>query len=245
MRPRRPLHVLVAAALATALLVPAASPAAAATGREFRVDLLGPGDFATQRTDAWCVGASVQTMLNILRPGADTSRATQRAAQRTAQRMSNPVFVRRSGGASALGWAYALERMGGGPYRVRAFASRDEALHAVAAAIRSTGRPAGLLVWAGLHAWVASGFRATGDPATEAGYRVTGLVVSDPWWPRPVGSRGRTLPPGTELAPAALARHFVLFQRGPRRGGSRLNGSYVVVLPVDPAAVAARAAGMR
>ena len=51
--------------------------------------------------------------------------------------------------------------------------------------------------------------------------------------------------PGTELTSAAPARHFVLFQRGPRRGGSTLNGSYVVVLPVDPLVVAERAAGMR
>ena len=53
------------------------------------------------------------------------------------------------------------------------------------------------------------------------------------------------MPPGTELTPAALSRHFVLFQRGPRRGGSALNGSFVVVLPVDPAAIAERAALLR
>ena len=53
------------------------------------------------------------------------------------------------------------------------------------------------------------------------------------------------MPPGTELAPAALSRHFVRFQRGPRRGGSILNGSFVVVLPVDPVAVAERATLLR
>jgi hypothetical protein len=68
--------------------------------------------------------------------------------------------------------------------------------------------------------------------------------VNDPWWPRPTGSHGRTLRPGTVLSPAELDRHFVRFQRGPRRGGSILNGDYVVVLPVDPAAVAARAERM-
>lgn len=39
--------------------------------------------------------------------------------------------------------------------------------------------------------------------------------------------------------------HFVRFQRGPRsRTGSVLNGGFVVVLPIDPAVVEARAAGM-
>lgn len=245
MRPRAHLRVLAAAAIAAGLLLPSAPPTTNASAREYRVDLLRPGDFVTQHTDVACVGASVQMMLNILRPGADRSTSGQQAALRTAQLRSNPVFVRRSGGASALGWAYALERLGGGPYRVRAFSSRTEALREVAEAVRTTGRPAGLLIWAGVHAWVVSGFRSTGDPATDPGFGVSGVIISDPWWPRPTNSHGRTLPPGTELTPEALARHFVLFQRGPRRGGSALNGSYVVVLPVDPLVVAERAAGMR
>ena len=257
MRPRRAPRLLVAAGLAAALLAPAAPPAAAvpaarlapasptvaAAPGEFRMDLLEPDDFVTQYTDVTCVGASVQTMLNIIRDGADTSRATQRLAQRTAQQRSNPVYVRRSGGgASAMGWAYALGRLGGGAYRVRTFPSRTAALLAVATAIRTTGRPAGLLVWAGAHAWVVSGFRASADPAARSRFRLAGFVVSDPWWPRPTGSRGRTLPPGTELTRKELARHFVLFQRGPRRTGSILNGSFVVVLPVEPAPVAVTAA---
>ena len=109
----------------------------------------------------------------------------------------------------------------------------------------SAYRPAGLLVWAGAHAWVVSGFRATGDPATDPGFDMSGVIVSDPWWPRPTNSHARTMRPATELTSAALARHFVLYQRGPRRGGSTLNGSYDVVLPVDPLVVAERAAGMR
>lgn len=248
-RPRHPLALVpVVVALVGALVAtvapPAAGPAAAAE-RGYRIDLLERGDFVTQYTEVACVGASVQVMLNIVRDGADRSRSTQAKALKTAQRRSNPVFVRRSGGASAIGWAYALERLGAGPYRVRSYPTRAAALRAVAAAIRATGRPVGLLVWQGAHAWVASGFRATADPAKTGRFRVETLVVSDPWWPRPTGSRGRTLPPGSELTPAALARHFVPFQRGPRRGGSVMNGGFVVVLPIDPAAVEAHAAAMR
>ncbi len=245
-RARAPLSGAVAAVLALgAILAPPAAGPAAAANREYRMDLLGRGDFVTQYTDVACVGASVQTMLNIVRPGADRSAATQARLLRTAQKVSNPIFVRRYGGASALGWAYALERLGAGPYRVRSFPSRAAALRAVATAIRSTGRPAGLLVWQGAHAWVVSGFRSSVDPAAPGGFRLRGLVVNDPWWPRPAGNRGRTMAPGTELSPDALARHFVRFQRGPRtRTGSVLNGGYVVVLPIDPAIVEARAAGM-
>jgi hypothetical protein len=248
MRPRSrgpfPVVLAVVLALGALLAPPAARPAGAAT-REFRMDLLGRGDFVTQYTDVACVGASVQMMLNIIDRGADRSPATQARALRTAQQMSNPIFVRRYGGASALGWAYATERLGGGPYRVRSFSTRAAALRAVATAIRTTGRPAGLLVWQGAHAWVVSGFRSSVDPAAPGGFRLRGLVVNDPWWPRSVGGRGRTVAPGTEMSPAALAGHFVRFQRGPRsRTGSILNGGFVVVLPIDPAIVEARAAGM-
>ena len=248
-RSRRPLASLpIVIALVGALIATAAPPAvgpAAAAERGYRLDLLERGDFVTQYTDVACVGASVQVMLNIVRDGADRSRSTQAKALKAAQLRSNPVFVRRSGGASAIGWAYALERLGAGPYRVRSYPTRAAALRATAAAIRTTGRPVGLLVWQGAHAWVASGFRATADPARTGDFRVETLVVSDPWWPRPISSRGRTLPPGSELTPAALARHFVPFQRGPRRGGSVMNGGFVVVLPIDTAAIEAHAAAMR
>ena len=260
-RPRLHVRILAAAAVAVALILPAGTPAIGtsagalahasnwlstpASVRERRVDLLRAGDFVSQRTDVACVGASVQLMLNMIRPVADRSASGQQLAQRTAQAMSDPVFVRRSGGASALGWAYALERLGGGPYRVRAFSSRTEALRAVATAIAATGRPAGLLVWAGVHAWVVSGFRSVGDPASDPAFRLVTLTVEDPWWPRQTNSHGRTLAPGTELTPDALTPHFVLYHRGRRGVGNLLNGSFVVVLPLDPAAVAERAAGLR
>ncbi len=247
MRPRSRAPLAASLAVVVALLAALVAPVApaAAAERDYRLDLLERGDFVSQVTDAACVGASIQIMLNMIRDGADRTAATQARALKIAQRMTNPVFVRRSGGASARGWAYSLERLGGGPYRVRAYATRTAALRAVAAAIRTTGRPAGLLVWQGAHAWVVSGFRADADPAVSSRAAVESVVVSDPWWPRPTNSRGRTVPPGSELSPAALGRHFVPFQRGPRRGGSILNGAFVVVLPVDPAAVMERSARMQ
>ncbi len=111
-------------------------------------------------------------------------------------------------------------------------ASLAEAVRAVAAAIARTGRPAGLLVWQGIHAWVASGYRAIGDPVQDPGARVTGLIVSDPLWPRPTNSRGRTISPDTFLPTSALARHLVRYDR-PWGFSSGLNGLFVVVLPVE------------
>ena len=50
-----------------------------------------------------------------------------------------------------------------------------------ARAMESTGRPVGLLVWRGRHAWVMSGFKATKDPF-KAGARVTELSGLGHWW---------------------------------------------------------------
>jgi hypothetical protein len=221
---------------------PPPAPPVGATADAIAVHSLSlgePGDFVTQYSSVACVGASVQTMFNMMRPGADRTLATQRRLLGLAQQLSDPVFVRRTGGASAMGWAYALEVSGGGPYRVRAFDTRDAALAAVVVAIRTTGRPAGLLVWAGVHAWVVSGFRTIGDPA-RGDARILDLVVSDPWWPRPANVHGRTIAPDSRVTPAAIASDFVVYRRGHPGFGSVMNGSFVVVLPIDPAVVRER-----
>ncbi len=224
---------------------PSAAASAApvvATGQLVTRDVFRAGDFVTQYTDVACVGASIQMMLNMIRggpggidgtpAGPDRSPASQARLLALARTLSPAPVLRRTGGASAFGWAYALSVNGGEPYRVRAYGSLSQAVQAAAAAIARTGRPAGLLVWQGIHAWVASGYRATGNPAQDARAVVTGLIVSDPLWPRPSNSRGRTISPDTFLATSALARHLVRYDR-PWGFTGGLNGSFVVVLPVE------------
>ncbi len=47
--------------------------------------------------------------------------------------------------------------------------------------MRFTGKPVGLLVWRGAHAWVMSGFKATADPAYTDDFEVTAVWIEDPW----------------------------------------------------------------
>jgi hypothetical protein len=108
--------------------------------------------------------------------------------------------------------------------------SIDDALLIAAQAIRRTGRPAGLLMWHGRHAWVMSGFRATRDPLLP-GARVTSVIVEDPLFPLDSATWGPSPGPGSRLTVAQLARQFV-----PRRRSSRspqLRGKYVVVVPAQ------------
>jgi hypothetical protein len=219
------------------LLVASAAPAGAAPKR-FTIDLGARSDFVPQTTFVQCVGASMQMMLNMIRPGADHSAATQRRLQALARAGSPPApdgFERQ--GASVVGWMTGLNRLGVGPYVLVGTDTLDEALLAAARAIRLTGKPVGLLMWHGRHAWVMSGFRATSDPlAPDA--RVTAAIVEDPLYPYGSGTWGPSPSPGSALSPTELGRQFV-----PRRSSGRwlgspwsaeLAGKYVLVVPTRP-----------
>lgn len=110
------------------------------------------------------------------------------------------------------------------------------ALKTAARAIRLTGRPVGLLVWSGRHAWVLSGLEATADPLTSKTFRVTAAIVEDPLYPHGSSVWGPSPSPGASISPSQLGKQFV-----PRRSSSRwasvnpwsraLAGQYVMVLP--------------
>ena len=213
------------------------SPAAAAP-KPYAIDLGARVDFVAQTNFVQCVGASMQMMLNMIEPGADHSAATQRRLQALAREWSGPApdgFERQ--GASVVGWMTGLNRLGAGPYELLGTDTLDQALLAAARAIRLTGKPVGLLMWHGRHAWVMSGFRATTDPlAPDA--RVTSAIVEDPLYPYGSSTWGPSPKPGASLSPAELGRQFV-----PRRSGGRwlatpwtaeLAGQYVLVLPTQP-----------
>ncbi len=219
-------------ALAGLLLLALAPAASAATPKAFRLDLGARSDYVAQTNLVQCVGASMQMMLNMVRPGADRSASTQLKLQQLARSWSGPSRTgRQRQGASVRGWAAGLTMMGGGPYRVVGLKTIGEAMLTAAKAMRTTGRPVGLLVWRGRHAWVMSGFRATRDPLLK-GAKVTSAIVEDPLYPYG-GSTvwGPSPRPGATLSIATLGRQFVPRRRSSRFGS--LAGMYVLVLPFE------------
>ena len=216
--------------------VPAGAAGSVSTG--YTVDLGTRKDFVAQTNFVQCVGASMQMMLNMIQPGADHSAATQRRLQSLAREWSGPApdgFERQ--GASVVGWTAGLNLLGVGPYALVGTDTLEAALLAAARAIRLTGKPVGLLMWHGRHAWVMSGFRATMDPLAP-GAQVTSAIVEDPLYPFGSSTWGPSPSPGATLSPAALGRQFV-----PRRSAGRwlaspwsaeLAGKYVLVVPTQP-----------
>jgi hypothetical protein len=219
------------------------SPIGGTNGRTVRLDLAGTRDYVAQTNLVQCVGASVQMMLNIIKPGANRTAAFQHRLQVQARSLSGPTppgFVR--SGAGVFGWAAALTLRGGGAYRVVGADSLRQAMRMAARAIHDQRRPVGLLVWRGRHAWVMSGYQAVVDRAAPGGFRVTRANILDPLHPYGGSRWGPSPKPGTSISVAAVGRQFV--RRQPRRdsawaafwrsipGNADLEGKYVLVLPV-------------
>ena len=210
-----------------------AAPVAHGAERGFALDVQRRGDFVAQTNLVQCVGASMQMMLNMVRAD-DRSAATQLKLQNLARSLSPPRpdgGIRK--GASVVGWSEGLNQLGAGPYKLVGAATLDEAMGFAARAIRLTGRPVGLLMWQGRHAWVMSGFRASADPLDGSDFAVTAVTVLDPLYPRVSPRWGRGPRPGQVLTVAALGKQFL-----PRRTGSQASvwlagfaGMYVMVVP--------------
>ena len=248
-RPARAHRALASAlfiVLVGALPVSAAGPAMApgpatapvegsvAAPERFILDLYRPGDFVAQTNLVQCVGASMQMMLNIIGPRDDRSAATQRRLFQLARSLRDPTVAgnRTWKGASARGWALGMTTLGAGPYRLDSARTLDEALAVAARAIRLTGRPVGLLVWEGKHAWVMSGFEATADPARDPTAQIVAVRVLDPLYPRSSPRWGASPAPDAHLTVERLARVFVPWR--PHSRNTTLRNRYVLVLPYQP-----------
>ena len=237
---------LATGSLACLLILGALPASATAATKPFTIDLADRNDFVAQTNFVQCVGASMQMMLNIIGPERDRTAATQLELQRLARKWSGrrPDGDERQG-ASVRGWTAGLNLLGAGPYRLAGEATIDEALVLAARAIRLTGKPVGLLMWRGRHAWVMSGFEATGDPL-QADTRVTSVYVEDPLYPHGSSVWGPSPRPGEALTVAELGRQYVprnasnnLVNNGnggnPSGGwGRQFAGKYVLVLPFVP-----------
>jgi hypothetical protein len=238
-------------ALALSLLAPSApvagagSPAQLLAGHdaargEFSINLYRKDDFVPQYTPYWCIGASMQTMLNIIGVTDADGRATQEAYMRLARQMGPSLRVVDHGqtdagglrGAGSAGWASGLSSLGAGIYRQQVLETFQGAVETGAYALRKTNRPVGLIVWRGAHAWVMSGFTASADPLTNPSYRITGVYIQDPWYGRVSSIWGAGRRPNTWLSIDALKTALL-----PRRGGrwhAEQAGKFVLVAPIDP-----------
>lgn len=204
-----------------------ASPGSAAEPEPFSVNLAQVADFVPQYTSNWCVGASLQMARSIITGERIESRRSQRLLWRMARDRSleSPY-----GGANPAGWTAALNDLGLGPYRLVSRPTFQAAVSTAARALATTGRPVGLVMWAGRHAWVMTGFDSMGDPRTYGDATVGGVRVMDPLYPGKT-LWGRSPAPNRLVDLETLARQFVMRDRPDYDFG--VAPGWLLVLPTD------------
>ncbi len=213
---------------------PTPTPTAVA-GEPFTMNLYREGVFVHQYDKEACVPAAALNMLNVIRlledgRAPDVSEETQRALQDRIVALTTPDDSH-NGGTGPGGWA-ALLTEEGYPYELRVYPSRAAAMRAAATAIRATGRPVGILAWAGVHSWVMTGFTATADPAATTRFTVGTAYVLDPWYPWVSTRWPRSEAPNEPRDGKDLMANILPFSlaSGPYAGR---DGKFLLVVPVD------------
>ena len=216
--------------------VVAATPAPTASAAPFSMNLYRKGVFVHQASREWCVAAAAQNMLNVIRLGEegrapDTSGKTQRALYSRIVELTTWEDSH-NGGTGPGGWAAVLTEMGY-PYEVRTYPSRLAAMRAAASALRATGRPVGVLAWAGVHSWVMTGFRASADPAAARMFTVTAASILDPWYPWVSTRWPRSEAPDVPRDRDDLMANVLPWKlaSGPYTGR---DGKFLLVVPLQP-----------
>jgi hypothetical protein len=160
----------------------------AAAERTRTVDLFRSGAAVEQYTSYWCVPAAVQTMINLSTGRSDRTYATQSRLYTELRRANLYRYSTR--GNDVRGWARVLTARlpTGMGYADQSYTSRSTAYLEIVKAMDATGRPVGIVVDEGTHAWTVVGFSIRETPGVPNSTTVLGFYVvgplgspSDPW----------------------------------------------------------------
>jgi hypothetical protein len=204
---------------------PSPEPVDEPSAEPLSLNLAQVADFVPQYTSYWCVGASLQMARSIITGDRNEVRRSQRRLWQLARDRSPSPY----GGANPIGWTAALNDLGLGPYRLVSRPTFDAAVRTAARALADTGRPVGLVMWAGRHAWLMTGFESTGDPRL-ADARVRRVRVMDPLYPHK-SSWGRSPAPNRLVSLETLARQYVMRDRPDYDFG--VESGWLLVLPIS------------
>lgn len=194
---------------------PGSAASAAPAAGPFTLDLYRRGIYAMQATWWWCTAATIEMLRNIGFHQADHSAADQQRYFDYSHAHDSYVMPAREG-VDLVGLQAGLRHFVTSAYTLSASPTYDAAVHTAVVRLRVTGRPVVLVVDAGRHVWLLTGFTATADPATGSSFRVVSVRIVGPLYGRQ-SANGYDPPPDTRLSYAAL-RAFLLpyhFKFGP------------------------------
>jgi hypothetical protein len=159
---------------------PAATLAVAATPAPTRVLIYRESAMVKQFTNYWCVPATTQSMVNLIRGTSDRSKATQQRYYDGIRAHNRYTYSTK--GNDPQGWAWGLRTYSGGTttYQARSFTNKTASLEAIVESIDRTGTPVAVPVHDGTHAWIVLGYRAEPDPNDVSKRIILGFYVSGP-----------------------------------------------------------------
>jgi hypothetical protein len=184
--------------------------------------------FSSQITKEWCAPAGLTSALATMHLVKASNAVQRRIEGRIAGWTSRTDS--HNGGWGPLAMTKALAAYGAPGYVVRTFPTRVAALRAAGIALSATHEPVLLLAWWGAHTWVMTGYRATGNLATNSRATFTGAYIVDPWYPRVSSIWGHVNPPGHFYDMAGMRRNFIAWTRPEGRYPGR-DGRWVEVIP--------------
>jgi hypothetical protein len=218
---------LALTALVLGVALPSAQPAAAAEW-DGRYSVFTRGSFSRQYTNYTCVGASVQMMLNMIEGRRDHSASAQKDYWRYGR--NHGRYKPNNNGVDPIGWVAALEHFGAGDYEVTLSGRYQKMLRRLAERMRATGRPIGLFVHHGGHAWVMTGFESTADPLKSNDFKVTAVQAMGPLYPNgTINGKRFDVGPRTWLTAEQLRKKFTPLQWSQ---APEWSGRWVAVVPV-------------
>jgi len=168
-----------------------------------------------QATWWWCTAATIEMMRNIILHQADHSAADQQRYFDYSH-AHDSYTMPASEGVDLVGLQAGLRQFVGSGYTLSASSTYAAAVRTAVTRLRLSGRPVVLVVDAGRHVWLLTGFTATADPARSTGFQVLSVRIVGPLYGRQ-SVNGYDPPPDTRLSYAAFAR-FLLpyhFKFGP------------------------------
>ena len=192
------------------------------------MDLYEKGDYVGEFHDVWCLPAAMQTAMNIMDEGADTSRATQ-------ERLfdfTRSLHPAPDGAAEPEGWAEGLTQLGYGNYEVDIEPSIKAAIKVAARQIRLTNRPAGLMVWRAPIPGSCPASTPRADPAQTDDFTVTAVRIEDVWYPRLSSIWGYSRSPDSLYKVEDLSEDYLPWKR-PLGTYPKKTGNFVLVIPVE------------
>lgn len=159
---------------------PAGTVAPAPSPLPTRVLIYRESAMVKQYTNYWCVPATTQSMINLIKGTSDRSRATQERYYAGTRKHNRYTYSTK--GNDPQGWAWALRFYSGDTttYQARSFTNKTASLAAIVESIDRTGSPVGVPVHDGTHAWIVLGYRAEPDPDDPAKRVILGFYVSGP-----------------------------------------------------------------